>query len=360
MTSLPKLTALPTNLETVEMMRLVVEAHKAIAELKGLSDTMPDPLMLLSTLSLQEAKASSEIENIITTHDDLYQNNPNTEHFTSTAAKEVHSYAQAMFVGFHHVKNNGLLTTNTIIEIQQVLEQNNAGIRSQAGTKLKDSLGNVVYTPPQSYNEIVELMTDLERFINDDKYVELDDLIKLAIIHYQFESIHPFYDGNGRTGRIINILYLIKQGLINYPVLYLSRYINENRQDYYRLLNSVHKSSDGWNLWIIYILKGLAVTAKQTQFLITEIKKLMELFKDTIKVHNEKLYSHELISNLFKYPYTKIEFLADDLKVHKNTANRYLNELCDMGLLQKQRIRKEFFYINHQLFDLLQNNYHSH
>lgn len=349
---------LPNNIETVEILKLTVQAHKALAELKGLAMTIPNQMMLLSTLSLQEAKASSEIENIITTHDDLYQSNYQNNYFTSITAKEVHNYAQAMYLGFDIIQKQGLLTNNTIIEIQQTLEENNAGFRTQMGTQLKNErTGEVIYTPPQTYDEIIFLMRDLEQFINDDQYSELDDLIKLAIIHHQFESIHPFYDGNGRTGRIINVLYLVKQGLLNTPILYLSRFINENKQDYYHLLQNVRDHQD-WHSWIMFMLQGIKDTAQQTQLLIIEIKKLMDIFKTTIKQHNEKIYSHELINNLFKYPYTKVDFIVQDLDIHRNTANKYLNELCEMGLLHKEKIGKDNFYINHQLFNLLQNSYH--
>lgn len=350
---------LPSDLESPQILKLTIQAHKALAELKGLAMTIPNQMMLLSTLSLQEAKASSEIENIITTHDDLYQSHYQSNYFTSISAKEVHNYAQAMYLGFDIIQNQGLLTNNSIVAIQETLEQNNAGFRTQMGTQLKNErTGQVIYTPPQNYDDIVFFMRDLERFINDDEYSTLDDLIKLAIIHHQFESIHPFYDGNGRTGRIINVLYLVKQGLLNTPILYLSRYINENKYDYYHLLQNVRDNND-WHSWIVFMLNGITDTAKQTQILIQEIKILMDNFKKTIKEHNEKIYSHELINNLFKYPYTKTEFLVQDLAVHRNTANKYLNELCEMNLLHKQRIGKEHFYINHQLFELLQNNYHS-
>lgn len=345
------------NIETLDILRASLLANKALAELKGLALTIPNQNMLLSTLSLQEAKASSEIENIVTTHDELYQSNYQTNYFTSMNAKEVHNYGYAMKVGFEIIQNTGLLTSNSIIDIQQILEENRAGFRIQAGTLLKNErTGAVVYTPPQNIHDITRLMTDLERFINDDDYSQLDDLIKMAIIHHQFESIHPFYDGNGRTGRIINVLYLVKQGLLNTPILYLSRYINDHKMDYYRLLQQVRDTND-WQEWIVFMLKAVTITAEQTQVLIIEIKRLMSDFKQAIKQHNAKIYSHELINNLFSYPYTKTEFLVNAIGVHRNTANKYLNELTTIGLLKKQKIGKENYFINHELFELLQNTH---
>ena len=192
---------------------------------------------MIGTLSLQEAKESSAIENIITTHDDLYRSDYESKSFVSHSAKEVHNYAQALNRGYGIVKEMGLITNNTLLTIQQILEENDAGFRTQAGTQLKnDQTGEVIYTPPQDRDEIIRLMSDLERFINEDESSSYDDLVKMALIHHQFESIHPFYDGNGRTGRILNILYLVKQGLLDTPILYLSRYINQNKQQYYSLL----------------------------------------------------------------------------------------------------------------------------
>lgn len=354
--SVQTLASLP-DVETRVVLRASVEAHRALAELKGLALTIPNQQMLLSTLSLQEAKASSAVENIITTHDELYQSNYQNSVFTSGNAKEVHNYVQAMRVGFDAVQQTGLLTGNTIVQIQQTLEENQAGFRAQMGTQLKNErTGEVVYTPPQEADEIVRLMTDLERFINEPAYGGFDDLVKMAIIHHQFESIHPFYDGNGRTGRIVNVLYLVKQDLLTTPILYLSRYINDHKSDYYRLLQQVRTTGE-WESWLLFMLQGVAITSRQTQNLIVEIKNLMGFFKRTIRQHQAKIYSHELINNLFSYPYTKTDFLIRDLGVHRNTAAKYLKQLTDIGLLEKQKAGKENFFINHQLFALLQNAY---
>lgn len=359
MNTLAKLSEINLNeLETIATLKASLQANKALAELKGLALTIPNEYMLISTLALQEAKASSEIENIITTHDELYKSNYQTQYFTSINAKEVHNYNQALKVGYDKVLQTELLTCNTIIDIQQTLEENNAGFRTQMGTQLKNEhTGKVIYTPPQNIDDITVLMSDLERFMNDDSYSNIDDLIKMAIIHHQFESIHPFYDGNGRTGRIINILFLVKQNLLSTPILYLSRYINHHKQEYYYLLQAVRDNND-WEKWILFMLEGVRITAIQTQAVILEIKKLMAKFKTTIKANEPNLYSHELINNLFSYPYTKVDFIANDLGVHRNTAIKYLNKLVNLQLLEKHKLGKENFYINTELFQLLEKGYH--
>lgn len=350
--ALPNLFALG-DIESKTVLKKVALAHQALGELKGIAQTIPSPSILLGTLPLQEAKESSEIENIITTHDDLYQSNYATQQFTTLATKEVHQYAQAMDFGYQTVQDSGLITLNTIRHIQQILENNNAGFRTQSGTALKNDLtGEVVYEPPQLADEINRLMNELERFINDSDTIDYDILVKMAIIHHQFESIHPFYDGNGRTGRIINILYLVQQQALTMPLLYLSRYINRNKQDYYRLLQSTRDSGD-WEAWLCFMLDGIIETAKQTQILIAQIKHTMQQYKQTMKQEAATIYRHELLNNLFKYPYTKIEFVVEDVQVHRNTAMNYLNKLSDIGLLEKVRMGKENYYINIALYRLL-------
>ena len=350
--AIPDLFALG-DLETKSVFKACTHAHRALGELKGVVHTMPNPNILLGTLPLQEAKESSEIENIVTTQDDLYQSHYATQQFASGAAKEVHHYVQAMSLGFNEVKKSGLITLNLIKEIQRELEGNNAGFRKQAGTGLvNQATQEVVYMPPQTYDEIENLMAGLEKFINDSEQMDYDPLVKMALIHHQFESIHPFYDGNGRTGRIINILYLIQQGLLDTPVLYLSRYINRNKAEYYQLLQSVRETGQ-WESWLIFILSGIAETAVQSVQLINEIKSLMMKQKQMIRDNLPKVYSHELLNNLFKYPYTKIEFVIEDCQIHRNTAVKRLEELVDLGVLEKNKIGKENFYINVELFNLL-------
>lgn len=341
------------DIETKAVLRKVAMAHKALAELKGVIGTIPNEHILLETLTLSEARDSSAIENIISTFDEVYQTSLFGNQFASLAAKEVHQYAKALIEGFRLVKKSGIITSNHILQIQKVVEQNDAGYRKLPGTKLlNDKTGEVVYTPPQDQASIVALMNNLEIFINDDSQMDIDPLLKMAIIHHQFESIHPFYDGNGRTGRIINILYLVQKELLHLPILYLSRYIIRNKTEYYRLLQDV-RSSENWEEWLLYMLDGVEKTASETVILINSIKHLMQEYKMLIRSKYQKMYSQDLLNNLFKYPYTKIEFIQSDLQVSRNTAIRYLEELVKADILVKHKIGRENFYENRELFKLL-------
>ena len=349
---------LPLNLEfeTKLVLRKLAKAHQALAELKGVAAIIPNQSILINTLSLQEAKDSSAIENIITTHDELYRSDATAHHFASTAAKEVYNYVAALENGYRQVQKKGLLTNNIILKIQETLEENDAGFRKQLGTILmNERTGETVHTPPQDGKEIESLMSNLEKFMNDDDLADIDPLIKMAIIHHQFESIHPFYDGNGRTGRIINILYLVKQGLLNSPILYLSRYINGHKADYYRLLQEV-RVHQSWEDWILFILEGIIQISRQTVILVHEMKNLMQTYKGKIRTELPNVYSQDLINNLFKHPYTKIEFIMNELGVHRNTASKYLDELVRIGLLTKHKIKKENYYLNDALFNLLRHS----
>ena len=352
--SLPRLSGIG-DIETRVILKKLARAHQALAELKGVAASMPNQSILVSTLSLQEAKDSSEIENIITTHDDLYRSDSASHHFVTLAAKEVHNYAVALRVGFEKVKRTGLLTLNDILEIQAGIEENRAGFRKLPGTALKnDKTGETVYTPPQHEGDITALMADLERFINEPGDCDWDPLTKMAVIHHQFESIHPFYDGNGRTGRVVNILYLVQQGLLDTPVLYLSRYINQHKADYYRLLQTVRETGE-WEAWLLFMLEGVEQTAGQTTALVVDIKAQMQQVKHRLRSELPKIYSQDLINNLFRHPYTKIEFVASELQVTRQTAARYLDEVVALGLLSKHKRGKENFYLNDALFARLAN-----
>lgn len=316
---------------------------------------MPNQNILIDTLSLQEARESSAIENIISTFDEVYQSNYQAQSFASPAAKEVHAYSRALKKGFEMVKKHGLLTNKIILEIQQEIEHNRAGYRKLPGTKLlNQATGETVYQPPQDYDTILSLMSNLESYINNDTLSDMDPLVKMAIIHHQFESIHPFYDGNGRTGRIINILYLIKNNLLSLPVLYLSRYIIRHKADYYRLLQQVREDRL-WEDWILYILEAVIETSKSTVHVITEMGKAMKHYKNTIRGQAPKMYSQDLLNNLFRHPYTKIEFLMYDLQVSRNTAIRYLEQLEKLNLVEKRKIGRDNYFINKALLELLIN-----
>jgi len=342
------------DLETKPVLKAVAVAHRYLAELKGLALTIPNEAILVNTLSLQEAKDSSEIENIVTTHDELFKANLFVE-TSSPAAKEAALYARALREGFFRVKQTGLLSNNQILELQQILEQNRAGFRKLPGTELKNpATGEVVYTPPQDHQQVVELMSELEHFINDDRLCDFDPLIKMALIHFQFESIHPFYDGNGRTGRIVNILYLVVKGLLNIPVLYLSRFVIQHKAEYYRLLQAVREKGV-WEEWVLFMLRGVATTSQQTITIIQAIKEQMLETKHRIRNDFPKIYSQDLINNLFGHPYTKIAFVMEDLGVSRITAARYLNLLSEAGILKKQKHGRDNYYINKSLDEILIN-----
>lgn len=340
--------------DTPAILKKLAISSRRLAELKGIAGSIPNQGILINTLGLQEAKDSSEIENIITTHDELFKDDVLPEAFANPAAKEVLRYRQALRIGFEQVKQSGLITANHIIEIQAELERNNAGFRKLPGTSLKDGGGITVYTPPQEPAEIVALMRDLERFINDAGLCDIDPLIKMALIHHQFESIHPFYDGNGRTGRILNVLYLVKEGLLDIPVLYLSSHIVRTKTDYYRLLQTV-RVDDSWEDWVLYMLEAVEQTAVQTIETIQAIKAALLDYKHRIRA-DYKFYSQDLINNLFTHPYTKIDFVQRDLQVSRITATKYLDALAKGGFVQKQKMGRGNYYVNIALNDILMGN----
>lgn len=342
------------NFESKDITKKLIEAHKALAELKWVANTLPNKTILTNTLSLQEAKDSSAIENIVTTQDELYQSNAMSKQFASMAAKEVYSYAEALNFSYNVVKKNGIIMTADILKVQSIIEKNTSWLRKLPWTELKnDKTWETVYTPPQSHDEIVALMTDLEKYVNDTK-TGIDPLINVALIHHQFESIHPFYDGNGRAGRILNVLYIVKEWLLETPILYLSRYVNKHKADYYRLLQMVRESGNR-DERIIFMLTAIEQTAKDTIKIIENIKTSMMTHKQSIRSNLPKIYSQDLLNNIFRHPYTKIEFVMNDLRVTRITATRYLDELVKIGILAKQKIGRESYYINTALYDLLSN-----
>lgn len=349
---------LPYDLETKEVLKQLNRANRKLAELKGVAQTIPNERILISSLTLQEAKDSSEVENIVTTQDDLYRAGLDPSHqFINAATKEVLFYREAINEGFRMVRNKDILTLNDIKHVQEILEQNTAGFRTTPGTQLKrENDGAVIYTPPQDGMAIVRYMSNLEQFINDDHLSQLDPLIKMAIIHHQFESIHPFYDGNGRTGRIINILYLVITGLLDLPILYLSRYITHNKGEYYRLIQAIRdKNTDNaaeWEAWILFMLKGVEVTAADTISLVKNIGRLMAEYKNVIRPDFGSKYNHELLNGLFYHPYTKIDHVVANMQVSRQTASKYLDRIVALGLLKKEKMGKENYYINTRLMNL--------
>lgn len=340
------------NIETKAILKKAISAGRALAELKGLGETIPNQAILVNSIILQEAKASSEVENIFTTHDALFRAFTAKTSQTDPATKEVLRYREALWAGFNALQERPLITTNLFIRIVQTIRGNQAGIRNTPGTKiLNASTGEVVFTPPEGEALIREKLKNLEEYIHEEDGV--DPLIKLALIHHQFESIHPFTDGNGRTGRILNILYLLFKGLLDLPVLYLSKYIIEQKSDYYRLLRSV--TDDGeWEPWILYILEAVEQTSLHTRDKIIAIRDLMN---ETLQYVKEKLpsrvYSKDLIEILFRQPYTKGQFLVDAGIAERKTAATYLKEIEKTGILKAQKLGKENLYLNVKLFELL-------
>jgi Fic family protein len=349
--NLPLLPPAQDKIETINVLRQLVRTSLALAELKGLAHTLPNPDILLNAVVLKEAAASSEIENVVTTQDKLYQALSTKGIQPDSATKEVLRYREATLYGYRFIKKKGFLHTNAIVAIQQVLEENKAGIRKLPGTALSNTAtGKVIYTPPDDHHTILNLMKNLDEYLNETN--EPSPLIKLAVQHYQFESIHPFYDGNGRTGRIINVLYLILHGLLESPILYLSSFIIRHKSDYYRLLQEV-RTKDNWEEWVLFILRGVAQTATETIHQIREINKLFLATQEKIKKHAEKGYNKELLELLFEQPYSKIDHVVDRLQVSRVTAAKYLKEWEKMGILQSRRVWKETLYINTKLLDVL-------
>lgn len=350
------------DLETKAILRQVNKSNKKLAELKGIAQTIPNENILINTLTLQEAKDSSEVENTVTTNDDLYKADLNLKDtIINASTKEVLNYRQALQTGFAAARKTKLLTLNDIKKIQQELETNNAGFRAVPGTKLKNALGETVYTPPQDHYDIKRLMDNLEKYINISDMQDIDPLIKMAVIHHQFESIHPFYDGNGRTGRIIAILYLVINQLLDLPILYLSRYITHNKGEYYRLIQQIRdrateSNSKEWEQWILFMLKGVEETADETIRLVKGISALMAEYKQTLRPLLGKNYKNDLLNNLFFHPYTKIEFIMKDMMVQRKTATKYLDMIVNAGLLEKIKMGRSNYYINMKLMELFLNH----
>lgn len=349
----PALSPLPltdvSRLDAGPVWQALTAAHRHLAELKGLCESLPNRAILIDTLSIQEAKDSSEIENIITSHDELYA--ARGDQSQSAAAKEVQRYVSALNIGFEAVKRTQLIRLDTLLAVQAKIEESRAGLRKLPGTVLRNERsGRVIYEPPQDAVQVAALVGNLIDFIHADD--GLDPLLRMAIAHHQFESIHPFYDGNGRTGRILNLLILLREGLLDLPVLYLSRYITTTKPEYYRLLQEV-REKNGWADWCVYLVNGVAVTARSEIQLIRELRDLMLRTKHELRDKLPRIYSQDLLNNLFRYPYTKIEFVEKELGVSRPTATKHLELLASHGFVKKEKKGRTNFYINEPLFALL-------
>lgn len=343
----------PIDLETKKVLKRLTDANRELAALNGFSRTIPNRYVLINALSLQEAKDSSEIENIVTTNDELYRASVAPEEPASLQAKEVRDYAEALLEGFRLVEGGELLTINNICAIQRRLEHNTAGIRSQPGTTIKNrATGEVVHTPPQDRDEIVSLLGNLERIVNDDSaWPDVDPLLKMAVIHYQFETIHPFYDGNGRTGRIVNVLYLVLKKLLDAPILYLSRYIISHKGEYYRQFDEIRKRGN-WESFILFMLDAVVETSRMTTKTIGRIDEAISETKHDIQ-KRFKFYSRDLVEALYLYPYTRIQHLQKHLGISRPTATAYLNKLADAGILRKISIGHNLYFVNRVFYEIL-------
>jgi Fic family protein len=339
--------------ESPEILRHLAKASRHLGELNGLCASLPDPQLLINTIVLQESKDSSAIENIVTTQDELYKA-ASEEGTANHAAKEILSYREALYVGLEKMTTQqNLLTTNTMVEIVQTIKQNKSGIRKTPGTTLKNAInGEIVYTPPCCEDVLREKLSALEQFINDPENSPLDPLVKMALIHYQFEAIHPFADGNGRTGRILNALYLVQQELLTQPVLYLSSYIVKFKTEYYQLLRDVTEQNN-WHDWVMYILTALAETSQLTTKKIRAMLSLKEEYEVQLKQTLGTSYNYELLQLMFRAPYLKIEILEKRKIAHRQTASSWLNKLVAANILKPHKIGRTTYFINYRLMELL-------
>lgn len=338
-----------TELETKAVLKQAIAANRMLANLRGLAAQIPNQDMLIQSVVLQEARLSSEIENIVTTNDELYRADADPDSKTDPQTKEVLRYRQALYVGFYALKKRPL-TTNLFIEIVQIIKAIDLGIRKTTCTALKNQAGETIYTPPEGESIIRDKLSNLEQFIHADD--DLDPLVKMAVMHYQFEAIHPFEDGNGRTGRILNILYLVDKGLLDIPVLFLSRYIIEHKNSYYEGLRQVTEEQH-WEQWILFMLRAVEVTAQQTFEQVSRIRELMEQVQHTVQQEANNIYSKDLIEVIFRHPYTKIQFLVDANIAKRQTASSYLQTLSDLKILRPSKQGREIYYINDALFEAL-------
>lgn len=339
------------EIENKSILKKTIAASRALSELKGAITNLPNPTLFLDTIQLQEAQASSAIENIITTHDELFRASAADKRIENTAVKEVFHYKEALWIGLEALRKRPILNTNLFVKLVQTIKENEAGIRNVPGTQLKNpATGKVIYTPPEGATVIRKKLKNLEDYIHTDNGT--DPLIKMAIIHYQFEAIHPFFDGNGRVGRILLLLYLKFTGLLDLPALFLSQYIIVNKGTYYAKLRGVTEKKD-WQSWILYMLDMIEQSAKRDRNRILEIEGLMERMGQEIQEQLPKVYSKDLVEILYRLPYTKRQFLVDAGLGTLKTVGNYLQELEQAGFLKSEQVGKEKLYLNFKLLNVL-------
>ena len=339
------------DIQSKAVLLKTIKASRALGKLNGALSNLPNPNLFIDTIQIKEAKASSEIENIITTNDELFETLVAEKNSINSAAKEILSYKSALFLGLEDIKSRPFISTNLCIKLVQEIKQNNSGIRKTPGTALLNGKGQTVYTPPSGENIIRKKLANLEKFTNNDN--KIDPLIKMAIMHYQFEAIHPFADGNGRTGRILLLLYLKLENLLEIPAIYLSEYIINNKSNYYKHLREVTEKSQ-WENYILYMLDMIEVTSQNVISKLETILNLMEDIEQTIKSNKPRLFSKELVEIIFKLPYTKRKILIDAKLGTPKTVGNYLISLEQMGILKSKKVGKEKLYINHKLMNVLE------
>lgn len=340
------------EIETKAVLKLAIEANKALAELNFATKMLPDPTVLINTIPLQEAKASSEIENIVTTSDELFRASFTDSLDVDSATKETLRYRQALKAGCEMLTAKPI-TTNMICEICSIIKNTEMNIRKVSGTQIKNvATGEVLYTPPEGEKVIRDLLSNWERFLNEN--TDFDPLVKMAVLHYQFEAIHPFLDGNGRTGRIMNLLYLIHEGLLAYPVLYLSGYIIRNKADYYRLIRGV-TADENWQDWILYILQGIHEASLETVQRIESISALMKQTYDDIKRLAPNVPAKEMNDLIFTQPYCRVKNIVDAGIAKRQTAMVYLKNLEDAGILESVKAGREVLFVNRKFLTCLHN-----
>ncbi len=337
------------DLESKAVLKQAISANRVLANLRGLAAQIPNQDMLIRSIVLQEARLSSEIENIVTTNDELYRADADPDGKTDPHTKEVLRYRQALYHGLVAMGQRPL-STNLFVEIVGMIKQRDLGIRAVPGSALKNEAGEVVYTPPVGEALIRDKLGNLEQFIHADD--DIDPLIKMAVMHYQFEAIHPFPDGNGRTGRILNLLYLVDRKLLDIPVLFLSRYIIAHRPAYYEGLRRVTEEG-AWENWILFMLRAIEETARQTFDQVQAILALMEEIRARVQDQAPAIYSKDLIEVIFRHPYTKIQFVVDAGIAKRQTASSYLQTLAGLGILSEEKIGREKYYINDALLKAL-------
>ncbi len=337
------------DIETKLILKQCIEARAAVAELKQAAELIPNQGVLINTLPLLEAQASSEIENIVTTADRLFRFHE-SESGADAPTKEALRHSQALLEGFRTLAKHPL-NTRTAAEVCSKIKGTAMTVRKVPGTTLaNERTREVIYTPPAGEQHLRDLLANWERFLHEQ--VELDPLIRLAVAHYQFEAIHPFTDGNGRTGRVLNSLFIIQAGLLTLPILYLSRHIIQWKADYYRLLLGVTRD-EAWEPWVVFILKGIAETARWTTGKIAAIRQLQEGCIGHVRQQLPKIYSRELVDSVFEFPYCRISNLVDRGIAKRQTASTYLKELVRIGVLEEKQAGKERLFINPRLLHLL-------